>query len=160
MVITVSWSSWSSWPSWSSHSLWSSVVSCPTRWSLLLAFGFLHWSSQHPDSRETGYSNVLPHQPIKDCQFPKCDQMHRLFFCSLLGQPLGSIITHLTKWWQACILLITAMTLLHLISDIWQNLTKWWQANRLITSMILLQAAVQFNYHLISDIWQHLTNWL
>ena len=25
----------------------------------VLIFGFLWWSSQHPDNRETGYSNVL-----------------------------------------------------------------------------------------------------
>ena len=38
---------------------WGRLVSCPTRWSLYLYLGFSNdHLSQHPDNRETGYSNV------------------------------------------------------------------------------------------------------
>ena len=36
---------------------WCVLVSCPTRWSLYWYLGFCN--DQHPDNRETGYSNVL-----------------------------------------------------------------------------------------------------
>ena len=42
-VETVNWNSWS-WPLWNQDAATPSIVSCPTRWSLSLIFGFLWWS--------------------------------------------------------------------------------------------------------------------
>ena len=89
----------------SSYFLWipfsssSSLVSCPTRWCLYCYLGFCDdHLSQHPDNRETGYSNVLHHHQTRQTQH----QIHHPDDCSWLQMyHVVSIVVFIEILWSS-----------------------------------------------------------